>query len=387
MSAQAVHVRPIHTPKERLAFITFPWEVYRGDPNWVPPLISERRAFLDPARNPSFQHMDCQLFVAERNGRIVGTIAAFINYRHNEFHNERIGFFGFFETIPDYTVAEALLSTACDWVRAHGMTAIRGPANFSTNDEVGMLVDGFDSPPVILMTYNPCYYPEFVERFGFRKAQDLLAYHIDIEIFREHPEQAPAKLLRVVEKIRQRGDFTVRRVDFRRLPEEVERFKAVYNSAWEKNWGFVPLTDAEIDHMAKNLKQIIDPAIVFIAEAEGRPIGVILPLPDLNQPLRLAYPRPDVPEWWTLLKFFWHWKMRRRVTLIRVIAMGVIEPYRTRGVDAVMYYEMGKAALERGYKEVEMSWILESNTVTNNTIKALGGRHYKTYRIYEKTLP
>ncbi len=386
MSTQAVRVRPIYTPEERLAFITFQWEVYKDDPNWVPPLISERKAFLDPARNPSFQHMDCQLFVAERDGRIVGTIAAFINHRHNEFHNERIGFFGFFETIPDYAVAEALLSTACDWARNQGMTAIRGPANFSTNDEVGMLVDGFDSPPVILMTYNPRYYPEFVERFGFTKAQDLLAYYIAIDIFREHPEQAPAKLLRVVEKTKARGDFTVRRVNMKRISEEVERIKVVYNSAWERNWGFVPLTDAEIQHLADNLVQIVDPATVFIAEADGRPIGVIVPLPNLNEPLRLAYPRPGVPEWWTLLKFLWHWKVRRRVRLIRMFAMGVIEPYRNRGVDAVMYYEAGKAAVERGYQEVEMSWILESNTVVNNTIKALGGRVYKTYRVYEKAL-
>ncbi|HEY66559.1 MAG TPA: GNAT family N-acetyltransferase [Caldilineae bacterium] len=386
MPAQTVHVRPIYTPEERLQFITFQWEVYKGDPNWVPPLISERKAFLDPARNPSFEHMDCQLFLAERDGRVVGTISAHINHRHNEFHEEQVGFFGFFETIQDYAVAEALLSAACDWVRDRGMTAIRGPANFSTNDEVGMLVEGFDSPPVILMTYNPRYYPEYVERFGFQKAQDLLAYHIDLEIFREHPDRVPSKLLRVVEKVKRRGEFTVRPINMKRLDEEIERFKKVYNSAWSRNWGFVPLTDAEIDHLAENLKQIVDPATVFIAEAEGEPIGIILPLPDLNQPLRLAYPRPGVPEWWTLLKFLWYWKVRRTVTLIRAFAMGVIEPYRNRGVDAVMYYEMGKAALERGYKEAEMSWILESNTVMNNTIKALGGRHYKTYRMYEKAL-
>jgi GNAT superfamily N-acetyltransferase len=386
MSTQTVRVRPIYTPKERLTFITFQWEVYKDDPNWVPPLISERKAFFDPARNPSFEHMECQLFVAERGERVVGTIAALINHRHNEFHDERVGFFGFFETIPDYAVAEALLSTACDWVRDQGMIAIRGPANFSTNDEVGMLVDGFDSPPVILMPYNPRYYPEFVERFGFTRAQDLLAYYIAIDIFREHPEQAPAKLLRVMEKARQRGEFTVRRVDMRRISEEIERIKAVYNSAWERNWGFVPLTDAEVQHMADNLVQIVDPATVFIAEANGRPIGVIIPLPNLNEPLRLAYPRPGVPEWWTLLKFFWYWKVRRRVRLLRMFAMGVIEPYRNRGVDAVMYYEAGKAAVEQGYQEVEMSWILESNTIVNNTVKAMGGRVYKTYRVYEKAL-
>ncbi|MCD6291028.1 MAG: GNAT family N-acetyltransferase [Anaerolineae bacterium] len=386
MADSTIRVRPIHTPEERLTFITFPWKVYKDDPNWVPPLISERKEFLDPARNPSFEHMDCQYFLAERDGQVIGTIAAFINHRHNEFHDEKVGFFGFFETIPDYAVAEALLSMACDWVKDKGMTAIRGPANFSTNDEVGMLVDGFDSPPVILMTYNPRYYPEYVERFGFHKAQDLLAYHIDLEIFREHPEKAPAKLFRVVERVKKRGEFTVRPIDMKHLDREIQKFKDVYNSAWSKNWGFVPLTDAEIDHLAAQLKQIVDPATVFIAEADDKPIGIILPLPDLNQPLLLAYPKPGVPEWWTLIKFFWHWKIRRRVTLIRAFAMGVVKEYRTRGVDAVLYYEMGKAALERGYKEAEMSWILESNTVMNNTIKAFGGELYKTYRVYEKAL-
>ncbi|GAB4513591.1 MAG: GNAT family N-acetyltransferase [Anaerolineae bacterium] len=386
MAAQPIRVRPISTPSERLDFITFQWKVYRDDPYWVPPLISERKAFLDPARNPSFQHMDCQLFVAEQGSEIVGTISAHINHIHNEFHNERVGFFGFFECLPDYDIARALLDTACEWVSARGMTAIRGPANFSTNDEVGMLVDGFDSPPVILMTYNPRYYPEYMERYGLSKAQDLLAYYIDIEIFREHPEKAPAKLLRVVNRIKERGEFTVRPINMKRLPDEIERFKRVYNSAWSKNWGFVPLTDAEIDYLADNLKQIIDPATVFIAEAGDEPIGVILPLPNLNEPLRLAYPRPGVPEAWTMLKLLWHWKVRKRVSLIRAFAMGVVEEWRNRGVDAVMYYEMGKAALERGYTEVEMSWILESNTVMNNTIKAMGGRVYKTYRMYEKAL-
>jgi GNAT superfamily N-acetyltransferase len=381
-----LRVRPIATPAERLAFIQFMWQVYRNDPNWVPYLISERQAFLDPQRNPTFAHLDVQLFVAEQRGQIVGTIAAFINHRHNEFHNEQVGFFGFFETINNYAVAEALLSTACEWVRAKGMTAIRGPANFSTNDEIGMLVEGFDSPPVILMTYNPRYYPEFVERFGFTKAQDLWAYHIDIDIFREHPEQAPAKLLRVVEKVKQRGEFTVRPVNMKRFHEEVEAIKAVYNSAWERNWGFVPLTDAEIDHLAKNLKQIIDPKTVFIAEADGRAIGVVIPLPNLSEPLRLAYPRPGEPEWWTMLKLLWHWKVRRRVRLLRVFALGVIEPYRNRGVDAVLYYSAGRAALDRGYHEIEMSWILESNTIMNRTIEVFGGRKYKTYRVYEKSL-
>lgn len=374
-------IQECRTPSERWAFVTFPWRVYRGDPYWVPPLISERMAFFDPQRNPFYQHAEVALFMARRDGEPVGTIAALINHQHNDFHNERVGFFGAFEVLPDREAAHALLATARDWARERGMTALRGPATFSTNEECGLLIEGFNDPPRILMTYNPPYYRDFIEGFGFQKAMDLYAYELTVEAF-----DWPEKLVRVVEKLKSRAKFRVRPGDIRRFREELDRIKKVYNSAWERNWGFVPLTDAEIEHMAAQLIRFVDPDLVFIAEVNDEPIGFSLTLPDLNQALHKAYPRPGVPEWWTLIKLLYYWKIRRVVDTIRVLAMGVVEEWRSLGVSALFYYETAKAALPKGYRRAEMSWILENNVMMNRDIQALGGRIYKIYRIYELPL-
>jgi GNAT superfamily N-acetyltransferase len=374
-------IQECRTPAERRAFVTFPWRVYRNDPYWVPPLISERMTFFDPRRNPFYQHAEVALFMARRDGEPVGTIAALINHQHNAFHNEQVGFFGAFEVLPDREAAHALLATARDWVRERGMTALRGPATFSTNEECGLLIEGFDDPPRILMAYNPPYYRDFIERFGFQKAMDLYAYELTVEVL-----DWSEKLVRVVEKLKSRAKFRVRPGNIRRFREELDRIKKVYNSAWERNWGFVPLTDAEIEHMAAQLIRFVDPDLVFIAEVDDEPIGFSLTLPDLNQALRKAYPRPGVPEWWTLIKLLYYWKVRRVVDTIRVLAMGVVESWRAQGVSALFYYETAKAALPKGYRRAEMSWILENNLMMNRDIRTMGGRLYKIYRMYELPL-
>jgi GNAT superfamily N-acetyltransferase len=378
-------IQPVQTSQERLAFIHFQWEVYKDDPYWVPPLISERVEFLDKERHPFHRHSEVNLFMARRNGKPVGTIAAILNNRHNEFQGEQVGFFGLFEVLSDREAAKALLETACNWAKERGMTAIRGPVNFSTNEELGLLVDGWDGPPVIMMTYNPRYYVDYIEGAGFHKAMDLVAYVMDLTPWGPHGENMPPKLLRVAKKVEQRGDFAVRKMDMRHFDEEVARFKHIYNSAWEKNWGFVPLTDAEIDHMAAGLKQVIDPDVIWFAEKDGEPIGAMLPLPDLNQALIHAYPRPGVPEWWTMVKLLWHWKVRRRVDTVRGFAGGVLEPYRGRGVEAVLFIKMAEAALRR-YRRAEISWVLENNIMMRRTAEMLGATVYRTYRIYEKEL-
>lgn len=374
-------IHECRTAAERRAFVTFPWRVYRGDPFWVPPLISERMAFFDPQRNPFHRHAEVALFMARRDGEPVGTSAVLVNHQHNAFHGERVAFFGAFEVLPDREAAHALLATARDWARGRGMEALRGPATFSTNEECGLLIEGFGDPPRILMPYNPPYYRDFIESFGFHKAKDLYAYELTVEVF-----NWPEKLVRVVEKLKGRARFRVRQADIRRFREELDRIKRVYNSAWERNWGFVPLTDAEIEHMAAQLIRFVDPDLVFIAEADGEPIGFSLTLPDLNQALRRAYPRPGVPEWWTLLKLLYYWKVHRVITTIRVFAMGVVESWRAHGVSALFYYETARAALPKGYRRAEMSWILEDNIMMNRDIQALGGRIYKIYRIYELPL-
>jgi GNAT superfamily N-acetyltransferase len=385
MGNPELSIQPAVTDAEKLEFIHFQWEVYRDDPNWVPPLISERVEFLDTKRHPFHQHSDVEFFIARRGGRPVGTIAAIQNNRHNEFHQENIGFFGLFEVLEDREAASALLDTACDWARERGLDALRGPANYSTNEEVGLLVDGWDGPPLIMMTYNPPYYADFIEGAGFGKAMDLLAYDLDLAGLGPGGANLPPKLLRVARKVQERGGFSVRSIDMRRFDREVALFKEVYNSAWEKNWGFVPLEDVEIDHIAAGLKQLLDPRIVVFAEKDGRPIGAMLPLPDVSQALIRAYPRPGVPEWWTMVKLLWHWKVRGCVDRIRGFAGGVLEEYRGRGVEAVLLVEMAKRAMPR-YRRGEISWVLENNMMMCRLATMLGAEVYRTYRIYEKPL-
>jgi GNAT superfamily N-acetyltransferase len=385
MQKSKLTIQPVRTLEERRAFVHFQWEVYRDDPDWVPPLISERMEFIDKERHPFHQHSEVELFMAHRDGRPVGTIAAILNNRHNEFQGENIGFFGLFEVLPDQEAAEALLETACDWARERGLTALRGPANYSTNEEVGLLVDGWNGPPMIMMTYNPRYYADFIEGAGFHKAMDLLAYIADLAQFGSRGENLPPKLVRVAKKVQERGGFTVRSIDMRHFYEEVARFKRVYNAAWAKNWGFVPLTEPEIDHIAEGLRQMIDPKVVWFAEKDGEPIGAMIPLPDVSQALIRAYPRPGVPEWWTMLKLLWHWKVRGVVTNIRGFAGGVLEEYRGRGVEAMLFVKMAQEAPPH-YQKAEMSWVLENNTMMRRTADYLGAEVYRTYRLYEKAL-
>ncbi len=373
----------IESEHDLMTFITFPWKVYKNNPYWVPPLISERVGFLDPDHNPFFQHAKATYFMAHRAGEVIGTIAAFTNELYNEFQETNVGFFGFFEVLEDREAAEALLQRAVDWAREAGHDSIIGPAQFSTNDEVGLLVDGFDDTPRVLMTYNPPYYQNFIEQAGFQKAMDLWAYSLDIERFREN---MPEKLIRVTEKVRERKNFVVRKLRMSEFDQEVERIKPIYNTSWERNWGFVPMTNAEFDRLAKDLKPLLDPSVVIFVEQDGKTIGFGLSLPDLCQPLRLAYPRPGENETITMIKLAWHWKVRRQVDWLRVFALGVLPEYRGTGVDALMYIETAKAAIKRGYKWAEMSWILESNDMMNRSVQMLGGKVYKTYRMYEKKL-
>jgi GNAT superfamily N-acetyltransferase len=378
-----VQISPVGGDSDLMAFITFPWEVYRGDPCWVPPLIGERRSFLDRTKSPFFQHARAEYFLARRGGKVVGTIAAFTNDLYNQFQRVNTGFLGFFEVLEDREAAAALLATAEDWARKAGHTSILGPAQFSTNDECGLLVDGFDDPPRILMTYNPPRYRTYLESAGYRTAMNLWAYSLAIADFiRNKPE----KLERVTAKVMERGKLRVRRMDMKRFDHELEGVKKIYNRSWERNWGFVPMTDPEFDRLADELKPLLDPELVIVVERDDEMVGFGLTLPDLNEPLRLAYPRPSTPESLTMLKMLWHWKVRQRHDWLRVFALGVLPEFRGMGVDGLMYLETAKSAVPKGYKYAEMSWILESNDMMNRAIRSLGGTVYKTYRMYEKAL-
>ena len=375
-----ISVEPITDPKGILELVKFPFKLYNSDPNWAPPFIEERRDFFDPKKNPFYEHARYQLFLARRNGEVVGTIGAVVNDNHNTFHDERIGAFGFFESVNDQAVADALLDAAEGWVRSQGMTVIRGPVNFSTNDEVGTLIDGFDEQHMVMMTYNPRYYPALIEGHCYTKAMDLFAWIADgIE---ESLKRAPQKLFTVAEKVVQKEGIRLRELDRKNIARDIALIKQIYNGAWEKNWGFVPLTDHEIDHLVKALLPLIDTRLIFLAEtADGEPIGVSLTLPDLHQALKRAGGGRMYP--FGLLKFLWH---KRKINQARLLIMGLIEKYRGRGVDAYFYLTTARKAAEYGYKRLEGSWILETNTMMNRIIERLGGVKYKTYRIYEKPL-
>jgi hypothetical protein len=384
MAAPGVRIVPVTTKKQLRSFASFPWRIYRDDPYWVPPIYMDRLTLLNPEKHPFWEHATGQYFLALLGEEVVGTISAHVNHRHNEIHKDKVGFFGFFEVIDDDDVASALFGAAEDWLREQGMEAIRGPENPSQNEECGLLVDGFDSPPVIMMTYNPRYYEGLIDRAGFEKAQDLWAWILRTSIFDLEVELLPRKFLRVAEQARKKEGLVVRRLDKSNYDKEIEYCKTVYNAAWEINWGFVPWTDHEIEHLGADLKLILDPDLAYIALLDGEPVGISVGIPDVNQAMLKAKPQPNL---WslplTLAKFLWH---RRKIDTFRATIMGVIPEHRTLGIDALFYVETAQAAFGKGYQHVEMSWILESNDMMNRIIERLGGKVYKTYRLYEKPL-
>jgi len=352
-------------------FIEFPYGLYRADPYWVPPLRIAQKELLDPKRHPFHRHAQVQPFLARRDGRVVGRIAAILDPNHNRFHQEEAGFFGFFECVDDQDTASALLGAARDWLRERGAKVIRGPMNPSTNYECGMLVEGFDSSPLVMMPYNPRYYPELIERAGLRKAADLYAYDLPTSQMRLD------KVGRVAKLAAGHNQVAIRSIRMKDFAREVEAVWEVYNSAWSRNWGFVPMTREEFQFMAKDMKTILDPELILLGEVEGRVVGIALALPDINQALRHAGGRL-LPL--GLLKILYH---KRSIRDLRVLVLGVREEYRTAGVAAAFYAELLGRACRLGYKGAECSWVLEDNVLMRRSIEAFGGKRYKTYRIYE----
>jgi GNAT superfamily N-acetyltransferase len=375
----SVQLRVAQTKPELSKFVLFPFKLYKDDPYWVPPLIRERKAFLDRTKNPFFMHAEAQFFVAERDGEVIGTIAGIINHEHNRVHEDRTGFWGMFEVIDDYAVAEMLFAAARDWVKAQGMDTMRGPMNMSVNDECGLLIDGFDSTPVVMMTYNPRYYESFVERFGFAKAMDLYAYAIDLKPYVEG-RPFPEKLMRVSDKARKRAGVTLRRANIKDFDAEIKRAGEVYNQAWAKNWGAVPMTREEFYHLANGLRMFLDADLIYFVEKDGKTVGLSLTLPDLNQPLMHLRGRL-FPFGWAKMLYY-----ARHITAMRVLIMGVLPEYRALGLDSAMYVETASAAVRKGITLCEMSWVLESNTMMRRIIEGLGGSIYKTYRLYDLPL-
>jgi GNAT superfamily N-acetyltransferase len=365
-------VVPVGSRADLRRFIRYPFARYRNEPNWVPPLILAEKEQFD-RKNPFYEHARVELFLARRNGEIVGRIAAIDDDNHNETHDDNLAFFGFFEA-KDQDAALALLKKAEGWTQALGRRAVRGPVNPSLNHSAGLLIDAFGSDPFVMMPYNPPEYPLYVESAGYGKVKDLYAW-----IFERGWDIT--RLGRLVERVRKRhDDLVIRPVDMRRFDEELERFRDLYNRAWERNWGFVRHTNAEFDQLAKEFKLILDPELVALAEVDGELAGITIVLPDANQIFKLMRGR--------LLPFgIFHFLNRKRIIdQVRLPILGVAPEHRNKGFELAMIHELYERAVAKGYKRCECSWTLEDNRPMNHVIEAGGARRYKTYRIYQKDI-
>lgn len=355
-------------------FIKYPYRLYEGDPNYVAPLISERLEFFNTKTNPFFKTARTKMFLAFKDGEITGRIATIVNYAHNQYHEEKVGFFGFFDCEDDFEVASQLFKVAMIVLKKEGMEKMRGPANFSTNHEVGFLIEGFDSPPTIMMTYNQPYLPKLAEKFGLKKAMDLVAYKLS----KDNP--VPERIANVVSKLQKRTKIKLRNINMFDFDNEIDRINQVYNQAWAPNWGFVPMNEEEFTHMAKSLKQIIEPKFTFIAEFEDKPVAFLIGLPDINQAL-IHLKGKLFP--FGLMKLFWHTKIRNKIDGLRLITMGVIPKFQKRGIDSMLYLNCYQAGIAKGYTWGELSWVLETNELMRRAIEAMGGKVYKRYRMVE----
>ena len=352
-------------------FIELPFTLYRGDPHWVPPLRIAVKDLLDRAKHPFYANADAEFFLARRDGQVVGRVAAVFDKAHNRFHEEQAGFFGFFESVDDPVVAEALLSRAWQWLKDRGAKFMRGPMNPSTNYECGLLVEGYNSDPMVMMTYNPAYYGVLLEKAGMHKSKDLYAYLSNANTI------SMDKIERVADRALRSTGVRVRPIDMKNFNAEVERVWQVYNSAWERNWGFVPMTREEFIVQGKDMKQILKPDLVLIGEVGDKVVGFALALPDVNQALKPAkgslFPTG-------LVKILYY---QRLIKSVRVLALGVVGEYRSSGLAAGFYATLVRNARKLGYGDCEMSWILEDNVLMNRSLEVMGARRYKTYRIYE----
>ena len=367
-------VRPISGRRDRNRFIEVPYRLRRDDPQWVPPLRFERRQFLDPAKNPWFEHAEAQLFLCERDGEAVGRISAHIDHRWDEYQGGGDGMFGFFDCNDDPDVARALIEAATGWLRERGRTRMLGPMDFTTNDEVGVLIEGFDQPSMILEPWHPPYYQRLLEDLGLAKEIDLLMWELWFGQLKEGTELHPL-IHAAAAKSREEG-VVLRNMRRRDLEAEVTRFMEVYNEAWGDNWGFVPITEAEVRFQAKNLKPVLDENWAMIAEKDGEVVGAALTLPDVEQALAKMNGR--------LLPFgWWHFLRRKRyIDRLRVFALGVKHDYQHLGVAAALYERHVKMAAEVGPRGGHMGWILETNEAMNRAMEGMGGNVVQRYRIY-----
>jgi GNAT superfamily N-acetyltransferase len=371
-----LEVSPVTSRADLKTFMKMPWRIYEHDPHWVPPLLGELEKVLDPKKHPFHQHAETALFLARRNGEVVGRISASVNHLSNEFHEAKVGNFGFFECINDVSVARALLDTAFEWNAQRGMTSLQGPMNFSTNEEFcspGVLIEGFDKPPSVMMAHTPPYYVQLLEDCGFSKAKDLLCYWLE-------GDKPPERFVKGLARINKAQNAVLRPLNMKDLDADIARVKEIYNAAWERNWGFVPMTDAEFDHMAKSMKPIVNPELCKIAEIDGEPVAFALELPDFNRAFKHMNGRL-LPFGWA--KFLWY---KRKIDACRVMTLGVKPEHRRKGLEVMLMANLFVAGAKAGYPRGECSWILEDNLPMRHALERINGYVYKRYRVYEKSI-
>ncbi|MCD6319130.1 MAG: N-acetyltransferase [Candidatus Desulfofervidaceae bacterium] len=369
-----IKIEQVTTKRQWSDFLHLPWRIYKDNPYWVPPLLDDVDFCLNPQKNPFYHHARRALFLAYKNSQIVGRIAAIVDENYNAYHHEKTGWFGFFESIPDFAVTKALLDSARNWVSTQGMQLFRGPVNPSTNESCGLLVEGFDDSPYFMMTYNPPYYAEFLEKYGLKKAKDLLAYEMYLP-FADGPFK---RLEKIAIRIQKRYPYlSVRHLNMKDWENELKRVQEVYNSAWAENWGFVPMTEAEIEKMAQRLKPLVVPELVWLAEVKQEPVAFTMFLPDYFQAIKHLNGH-FFPLGW--LKFLWY---RRKITRVRSVTLGIKKQYHYTGIVPLFLYQTGLALKKFPYQKLEFSWILEDNLPVLRLTKFIHARLSRRYRIYE----
>jgi hypothetical protein len=371
----SVEIITVERPRQMRAFIDLPWKIYAGYANWVPPMKSEVRRLLDPKRHPFWRFSQRVLFLARRGSEPLGRISGIVDGNYNRLHNERMGIWGFFECADDLQIASALFSSVEAWARSKGMTFLRGPLNPSTNYEVGMLVEGFEHPPALMMSYNPPYYIGLVESCGFVKEKDLVAYMVDRDY------QPPDWFERLAERLTRKGDVRIRPIDLKNLDRELPRVRETYNASWFDNWGFVPLTQDEMREIGKRLRRIADPELSFFVYYKDEPVGVCVILPDINRLLKRLDGKIGVLG---PLKILLH---RGEITGLRGLIFGVKERYRQLGLPLVAFDYVYRVLREKKrYEYLEMGWTLEDNQSINLLEEEAGAALCKRYRIFRKSL-
>jgi GNAT superfamily N-acetyltransferase len=372
-------IEPVKTRRDLKRFVKLPFRLRRHDPQWVPPLIFDRMQFLDRSKNPYFEHAEAEYFLAWRDGEPVGRITAQVDQRWDAYQGGSDGMFGFVEFENDPEVAAALLDTAAEWVAGKGKGRILGPMDFTTNDELGLLVEGYEKRPMILQPWHPPYYRELIEGHGYSKAMDLLMWWLALGELKEGMKFHPA-IHEAADKLFAEHGITIRNMNKRDLRNEFHRHLEVYNEAWGDNWGFVPVTEAEADFQAKLLKQVVEERWTFIAERDGEVLGGALTLPDIHQVTAKMNGRL-LPLGW--LRFLLG---RRRIDLVRVFALGVKPAFQHTGIAAALYIKHLEEASPDGVYGGETGWILEVNEPMNRAMEGMGGKVVKRYRLYERPL-